>query len=375
MTIIDRYILRALLGPLGFFALVLTGVVWLTQSLRVIDIVIANGAGARVFLEFSALLLPAVLAIVLQLGALAATVLTLTRLIGDSEIIAAFAGGASRLQVARPVAIFGVGLTLIMAINSTLLMPTSARVMRDRLAEVRGDIAAGLIRDGRFLNPAPGLTVFIREITPGGALKGVMVYDARDADRPVTYTARTGFLAEDTSTPALVLREGRAQSLQGDDRLSLLGFDSFAYDLSSFIKQNEERWVKPSERYFWELLDPAFLAQAKTEKERGKLLAEGHEQLSSPLYGLALPLIAAAILFGAAHSRRGLAGSIALALLLGLGVRVAGLGAKSALSGAPELWPLMYAPPVLATALALALLGRSAGFSGVRARAEGPRPA
>ena len=63
-----------MLGPLGFFVLVLTGVVWLTQSLRIIDLVVNNGQGARVFLEFSALLLPVVLSIVLQLGGLAATV-------------------------------------------------------------------------------------------------------------------------------------------------------------------------------------------------------------------------------------------------------------------------------------------------------------
>ena len=36
---LDRYIFRQVLGPFLFFVLVFTGVIWLTQSLRVIDTV------------------------------------------------------------------------------------------------------------------------------------------------------------------------------------------------------------------------------------------------------------------------------------------------------------------------------------------------
>lgn len=361
MTLFERYMLRQLLGPLGFFTLVLTGIVWLTQSLRVIDIVVNNGQGARVFLEFSALLLPAVLSIVLQLGALAATVLTLNRMIGEGEIIAAFAGGASHLQLARPFAIFGLGLAGLLAIDTTYLMPTTARIMRDRIAEVRGDIAAGLIRDGRFLNPAPGLTVYIREITPQNELKGVLVHDARNKDQPVTYTARSGFLEQDTRTPALILGQGRAQSLrESTNQLSLLRFDSFAYDLSSFVKKNENRFRKPSERYFWELIDPD-PALANTRKARGKMVSEGHEQLGAPLYGFALPLTAASVLLAAVYSRRGRAGAIALAIVVGAGIRVFGLAMKSLVSGAPDLWPAMYAPPVFAIFISIWLLSRNRG--------------
>ena len=44
---IDRYIFRQILGPFLFFVLVFTGVIWLTQSLRVIDTVVNNGQSAQ----------------------------------------------------------------------------------------------------------------------------------------------------------------------------------------------------------------------------------------------------------------------------------------------------------------------------------------
>ena len=67
MTRLDRYILGQMLAALGFFALVFAGVVWLTQAVRLIDTVVASGQSARVFLEFSALVLPQVFVIVLPL--------------------------------------------------------------------------------------------------------------------------------------------------------------------------------------------------------------------------------------------------------------------------------------------------------------------
>ena len=194
MGTLERYMIRLTLGPLGFFVIVLTGVVWLTQSLRIIDIVVNNNQGARVFLEFSVLLLPTVLSIVLQLGALAATIYMLHRLITDSELSAAFAGGFSKIALTRPIA--------VLAIDTLYLMPTSARVMRDRLAEIRGDIAAGLIRDGRFLTPGKGLTVYIREIAPDGQMHGVLVKDASDPSKgAVTYTAKKAFSLSRIASP------------------------------------------------------------------------------------------------------------------------------------------------------------------------------
>ncbi|MEO0718002.1 MAG: LptF/LptG family permease, partial [Pseudomonadota bacterium] len=176
---LESYIFRQLLGPFGFFTLVFTGVIWLTQSLRVVDTVVNNGQGARVFLEFTGLLLPLVMSIVLQLAALAATLYAVHRLLSESELVAAFASGVSKLRAVRPIAIFGALVTAALAFNTIYLMPTAAQTMKDRVAEVRGDVAAGLIRDGRFLHPAKGLTVYIREIASDGRMLGIMVQDAR----------------------------------------------------------------------------------------------------------------------------------------------------------------------------------------------------
>ena len=67
MKTLNRYILRQLIAAFGFFALIFTGVIWLTQAVRLIDTVISSGQGAWTFVTFSSLVLPQVFVIVLPL--------------------------------------------------------------------------------------------------------------------------------------------------------------------------------------------------------------------------------------------------------------------------------------------------------------------
>ena len=101
MRRLDRYIIRQITGPFLFFVLVFTGVIWLTQSLRVIDTVVNNGQSAWVFAEFTALLLPMVLSVVLPISAFAATLYAYNRLVSDSELVVRTRGLQTELELAR----------------------------------------------------------------------------------------------------------------------------------------------------------------------------------------------------------------------------------------------------------------------------------
>jgi len=356
-ALITRYVLRELLKPFGFFLIVFTGVIWLTQSLRVIDTVVNSGQGAGVFLEFSVLLLPAAMSIVMPIAAFAATLYTVNRLFADSEIVAMIAAGMSGVRLARPVALFGLAVMALMAVVTLWLAPLATREMRARVHDLRADIANALIFEGRFLHPAAGLTVYVRENTPGGEMLGVFVHDQRDPAAEVTYTARRALMARTDDGPRLVMYDGAAQRREmRDDSLSLLQFDSLVFDLSQFMNGDDARNPRPSERFIGDLLAPSAADLAATALSR--LYAEGHDQLSGPLYALALPLIALAAIVGPGFSRSGYALRVAAAVALAVGLRMGGFAAKSAAAGAADLWPLLYGPPLLGVAAALWMLAR-----------------
>ena len=358
-TRLTRYILWEIAKPFGFFVIVFTVVIWLTQALRVLDTVVANGQTAKVFLEFSALLLPVVMSIALPIAAFGATLHAVNRLLSESEIVAMLASGLGGLSIARPAALFGALVTLAMAVTTLYLQPTAAQQLRSRIAEVRADIANALVFEGRFLHPAGGLTVYVRETGPEGGMRGVFVHDQRDPEAEITYTAREALLQRDAEGPRILMFDGSAQRAETEsDAVSVLRFESLVFDLAPFMQAAEDRTLKPSERYALELIAPT--ADQLGGFDLGRFVAEGHEQLSAPLYALALPLVAVAASLAAGFTRRGYGSRVGLGAAIGIGLRLLGLAAKSATTANPALWPLMYAPPLLGAAGALwSLSGRA----------------
>jgi len=356
---IDRYVFRSLLGPFAFFAIVLTGLVWVTQSLNIIDTVVNRGQSAGVFAELTALLLPTVLSAALPISAFAATLYTMHRLYAESEVVVLLAVGMSGLRLARPVAFFGLMVTAAMYVDTIYLMPNASQQMKSRVAELRGDLATALIRDGRFLNPSDGLTVYVREIPRNGEMLGVFAHDQRDPERELTYSAERAAMVMTDAGPHLIMFDGIGQTRDAKTgELSVLRFDRFVFDLSEFVKDPGDREKKPSERFVWELLNPP---DELTGKTLGKWLTEGYEQLTAPLYGLALPLVALAILLGGGHRRRGYERRIIASAAAAVLVRLAGFAIKGAATGTPWLAPLLFAPPIVAIVASCIALNAGAG--------------
>ena len=81
------YVLRQIIGPFLLFTLVLTLVIWMTQSLRLLDIVINRGQSAVLFSYLTMLMLP-IFSCLLDEA---------TRLIAG-----AYLGGTSTRRSARP---------------------------------------------------------------------------------------------------------------------------------------------------------------------------------------------------------------------------------------------------------------------------------
>lgn len=325
--------------------LVFTGLIWLGLSLRVIDTVVNNGKNARVLLEFSVLLLPEVMQVVLPVSAFGAALYAINKLFVDSELVAMGAAGMSPRALARPVVAFGGIVMVTMALVTLVLSPLASRELRDQIALLRADIANGLLFEGQFLNPSPGLTVYVRESDGDGAMLGVFVHDTRDDGGEVTYTARQALLNRTEDGPRLVMFDGIAQRFQPQDgTLSVLRFESLVYDLSPFVTRVGDRVRRPSEMFFTDLVNPS--AEMLAVMSRGRFYAEGHEQISAPLYALVLPIVALAGIVGGGFTRHGYARRIAATIGVGLALRLVGIAAKAATAGAPLMWPVLYLPPL-----------------------------
>ncbi len=353
---ITQYIIRQVAWPLLFASLTLVGVIWLTQSLRFIDRIVNNNLSIGSFFYLTMLVLPGVTAIILPIAAFCATLYAYNRLAGDSELIVLSGSGFSRLSLTRPAWILAGGLVLLLYTIGLFLGPLSARTLRTTQYEFRTALAGMVIMEGVFNTLSNNLTVYVRERNAEGEMRGILVHDSRDAQRPVTMMAERAMLVLTAQGPRLVMAKGNRQQVeQGRRSLSILYFDNYSLDLSTYSKQDGEGWREPSERYLHEL----FWINEKDLDDianRTKLMVEGHRRLAAPLYTPALMMIAIAGVIGGQFNRRGqglrLLGTASVAIV----VQLASLGVAQAAMRQPLLVPLLYLAPLGFLAGALWLL-------------------
>src|SRR3982074_73844 len=97
------YVLRQIIGPFLLFTLLLTLVVWMTQSLRLLDLVINRGQSAAIFAYLTMLMIPSLLVVIAPIAFFGAALYALNKLNNDSELVVMWSAGVSRLQLAAPV--------------------------------------------------------------------------------------------------------------------------------------------------------------------------------------------------------------------------------------------------------------------------------
>lgn len=367
MKRLDSYILRLLFEAFGFFVLIFTGVIWLTQAVRLIDTVIASGQSAATFLEFSALVLPQVFVIVLPLSGIGATLYVLNRLYMDSELTVMMSAGLGPTSLLYPIALFGATIGLAMAVVMMLLVPTAGSALAERTRSIRSDLANALIVERQFIHPINGLTLFITDTNRAGEMSGLFLNDQRDPDQTVTYSAEKALLLRDNEQARLVMVDGVALSTgRSGKQMNSISFDQFVFDLTELVAVDETRTLRPSEYSVPALLNPT-PEMLEGKYSRGDYMSEGHYKISMPLLSITFPMIALATFLAGGYRRSGFGRRVVVAIGVSIIAQVILFTTKSTVQNNPGLWPTMYGAHVLGLIYVTSLflyLGRTRKPSG-----------
>ncbi|NIA70292.1 LPS export ABC transporter permease LptF [Pelagibius litoralis] len=369
MPSITRYVLGQLVAATVFVTLALTFAIWLTQSLRLIDYIVNRGLPASTFLTFVGLLLPSFLGVVLPVACFVAALFVYHKLTMDSEMVVMRAAGLSQLQLARPAILLGVIVTLAVYSISLYFLPASFRNFKDLQHAFRSDFSAILLQEGVFTTVTDEITVYVRERSPEGELRGILVHDNRDPKKAVTMMAERGALVPSESGPRVVMENGNRQEVQpGTGRFSLLYFDRYTVELADFGNAPQARWREPKERFLHELLSPS--DDRRDQRYRLELLAEGHQRIVAPLYSLVFVVIGMAALLAGEFNRRGqlkrvLAAIACVAALEGVSLALHDLASRNTAAV-----PAMYAAVFLSIGLGFFVLLRKPSRSGQQPAAE-----
>ena len=316
MKIFDYYLFKNLFIATVFIAVILTLVIFLTQSLRFLEIIIHAGSSGGMFLALTSLALPRFFEVILPLSVMAATLFLYNKMTIDTELVAMRANGYSPFALAKPGIMLAATITMLLWGVTMWIAPASLSKMQHMRQSLQAEFSTLLFKEGIFNQLGKGLTVYIRKREHDGSLAGLMIHDTRDKTRPAsTVLAKKGvILANDTEQQVIVFNGSRQVYDPKSGILQRLAFDRYTIDLPDAVSARK-RWSQPDERTITQLLNPDYNNSRDVENLR-EFSVEVHRRFTSPLLALAFPLVALSILLLGPVDRRGQTIRIGLCITL-----------------------------------------------------------
>jgi lipopolysaccharide export system permease protein len=291
-------------------------------------------------------------------GALIATVFTVSTMTRHSEMTAAKAGGISFFRVLRVLPLIGVFLTLA-GLALTEVVPVTTAMTREVLGEVQ--VASGDMRH-EFVYSGPDGHVFtVRRMSMGGphappTLGGITIEHPGGGDvTPIHVSARNGRYDEATGW---TLEDGYYRTFRGDSaKEQSYRFQSMR--LAAFTERPEELMAraKDPEEMRYEELGAFIETLERSGANPGDLHVKRAQKISIPAATLII------ILFGAPLANTSPRGGAAYGIGVSLGItviymmmfRVTGAAGTS---GMMDPMHAAWLPNVVFAVAALVLLGR-----------------
>jgi lipopolysaccharide export system permease protein len=336
MGSIDRYIFRTTLASFALVLISLTGVIWITQALRGIDLMTSQGQTIITFLGLTSLLIIAPVALMIAISH------TLNKLATDSEIIVMNAAGFSPFRLFRPFVYATIVVALLVAFIAAYLAPDGMRRIKQWDAEITADVLTNVLQPGRFAQLDQNLTIRIRERAPGGLLLGIFIDDRRDPKERVSIVADHGTVVQNGSNSFLVLENGNLEKFEAGKRdPAIVAFGRYAFDMSKF-SQHGDVALGIRERYLWELLapdenDPMY------KQLPGQFRAELHDRFLAPIYPFAFAALTFAFLGAPRTTRQSRNFSVGGSIIAVFGLRMAGFACSVMAVNSPMAAAVQYA--------------------------------
>lgn len=344
MTRVTRYIVGQIFAVTILATIVLCLATVLVQSVRLVDLIVTRGVPVSDFLYMSLLIIPRYLVFLLPITLFGATVFTFNRMINDSELVVLRAAGLSSARLARAPLIAALACMVVAYTLTLYLSPLASQELRFFLTKSRSQFGSVLIREGSFSDVGNGITIYVKERTPAGELKGVFVHDARNPDKTITIMADRGALVETDDGPRIIVADGNQQSYS-DGKFHYLDFDRYTVELGTDEGDSRQHWSQPEERFLPDLFYPG-----DTQNDvsyRSSLLTEGHNRIVQPLMTIAFTLIAAVFMLRGGYSRHGQNRHILLAVGVMMTVLMSNLIFTSLSKKAIVMAPMLYVSVIL----------------------------
>lgn len=304
MRILNRYIAKQIIVGFLLIALSLLAMLWLTQSLRFVEMVTRQGLPVYLFVQMTSLLMPRIFNVLSPIALFVAVLFVYNRMIADRELVVMQSSGISPWKNAQAPLVVGLLLSLFGIYVMNVGIPQAEQKFRELEWRVKNNLTQAVFREGEFTTLSNGITVFIDKHENDGSVTGIFVSDESKPDIKVTLTAEKGRMIQTEKGPRILFINGVRQEMNKKNfKFNVLSFSRYSADFNSGSgAKRKEQTVR--EKSFSELINAADDKTLSPQDVR-KFVVEGHRRVLYPFFNMVLALIACTGLLISNFNRRG----------------------------------------------------------------------
>lgn len=342
---------------IGFLlvAISLVSILWLTQSLRFLEMITNKGLPIGIFIKITSCLMPRLFTILSPISLFVAVLFVYNRMLTDRELVVIKSAGISPCQCAKPALFVGILATLFSVYINNFAAPAVEKKFYELEWQVKHDVSHLMFREGEFTTIDDNLTIFITAHGKDNSVEGVMINDERNPKVKNTISAEKGVIVYTDTGPRILLINGIRQEINNKTlQFSSISFDRYSVDFT--IAQSKK---KRNNSYRSQTLSDLLNADKNpnlTPPEARRFIVEGNKRLLNPLYNFIFSFIACVGLLVGNFNRRGQGKIISITILAMIVVEVNDLVLGNLASKELYFLPLYYSNYILPIIICLYIL-------------------
>ena len=305
-----------------YFFLVLftfTIIVWAVQAVNFLDLIVEDGHGVTVYLNYSLLNIPKILTKFVPLSFLIALFLTILKFESESEFLILWTSGLNKMKIVNFFFKVSILVTILQLVFSSLINPKFLNQSRSLIKSSNLDYISTMIKSKQFNDTIDGLTIYVEEKKPNGVLKNIFIRDdgnvlkslenSKDS-KNVTIYAKEGKIEEGLLGSYLALRNGTIQ--KENDKNEILSINFIKTNMQMEGLKTKSIIMPKIQETSSKILIECIISKNKNidilncPKTESKVdtLAEINRRFGMPLYIPAISLILSFLLISRNESKR-----------------------------------------------------------------------
>ena len=298
MSKFNIYIIKEILFNFLLLVTLLTGILWLGQGLRHIDLLTSDNISFVSYLSYIIMLLPKITTLTIPISLFLTILICINRIRTDSELLILWASGKSNASILlKPIMLISLSIFLIYLLVTITITPYSLNEIRKKIIEIRSSgINSSILQERKFISPTDTLTIFIQE-RDGNEIDNLLIHDLKNKNKPQTYIAQKGEFISEGNSKLLRLFNGNIQILdKSNQRISEIEFETYDLDLAPYSKETSNHRYSDelfTKEIYLNLRDKSLREFTNYEKEQ---FAEINNRIISPLYLICLSILPLLIL-------------------------------------------------------------------------------